>query len=319
MNIMKKMLVTGAALFVLCSGQAMAMTNLRVLAAGTLALPFRQIDAEFHRQYPNIQVEPVFGGSVKMAKMVTELHEPADIVASADYSVIPKYLYAHGTSPAYTNWYIGFVGNEITFTYTPKSKGASKINASNWYKVMAEPGVEIGRSSPNTDPSGYQIIQMLNLANSYYHDPKLEQSVLANAPQSNMRDTETDLISALQVGQIDYLAIYRSDAIQHHFEYLHLPDQINLSNARYSANYAKGKAVTKNGVVTGRPIIYALTIIKGAAHTPAAEKYVAFLLGPKGRKIMKQDGFIVMSRAYAANRQHVPQPLQKLTQAWPGK
>jgi ABC-type molybdate transport system substrate-binding protein len=29
-----------------------------------------------------------------------------------------------------------------------------------------------------------------------------------------MRDTENELISALQLGQIDYLSIYRSDALQ---------------------------------------------------------------------------------------------------------
>jgi len=48
------------------------------------------------------------------------------------------------------------------------------------------------------------------------------RSVLANAPLTNMRDTETSLISASQLGQIDYLAIYRSDAIQHKLNYIRL-------------------------------------------------------------------------------------------------
>ncbi len=316
---MKKTLLGCAILFFSLSGNAMAATTLRVLAAGTLALPFKQVNLEFNQKYPNIKVEPVYGGSVKMAKMVTELHEPADIVAVADYSVIPKYLFAHHQTPEYANWYIGFVGNAITFTYTEKSKGANRINASNWYKVMAEPGVQIGRSSPNTDPSGYQIVQMLNLANRYYHNPGLEKSILANSPVSNTRDTETDLISALQLGQIDYLAIYRSDAMQHHFEYLHLPPQINLSDPAYSSNYAQGKVTTINGVLTGKPIVYALTILKHAKHQAAAEKYVAFLLGPEGRKIMKQDGFILIHPAYAKNRQNMPKLLQEVTRPWPGR
>lgn len=49
--------------------------------------------------------------------------------------------------------------------------------------------------------------------------------VLANAPRANMRGTETSLISALQLGQIDYLAIYRSDALQHHLKFLELHER----------------------------------------------------------------------------------------------
>ncbi len=40
-----------------------------------------------------------------------------------------------------------------------------------------------------------------------------------------MRGTETSLISALQLGQIDYLAIYRSDALQHHLKFLELHER----------------------------------------------------------------------------------------------
>ncbi len=59
----------------------------------------------------------------------------------------------------------------ITFVYTDKSKYASEINSQNWYKVLARKGVEIGRSNPDTDPSGYQIVQMLNLAEKFYNIP----------------------------------------------------------------------------------------------------------------------------------------------------
>jgi hypothetical protein len=72
-----------------------------------------------------------------------------------------------GGGKVYAKWYIGFVSNAITFVYTDKSKGASKINSDNWYRVLAEPGVEIGRSNPDTDPSGYQTLQMLQLAETY--------------------------------------------------------------------------------------------------------------------------------------------------------
>ena len=65
-------------------------------------------------------------------------------------------------------WYVGFAGNAITFAYTDKSKYARDVTPQNWYKVLARPGVEIGRSNPDTDPSGYQTLQMLSLAEKAY-------------------------------------------------------------------------------------------------------------------------------------------------------
>lgn len=298
---------------------AFADTPLRVLAAGTLAVPFKEMNAAFQKKFPDVEVQAQFGGSVKMVKQVTELHQPADVVAVADYSVIPKYLFGADGKTRHADWYVGFAGNAITFVYTPKSKFADEIDGDNWYRVLTRPGVQIGRSNPDTDPSGYQTVQMLNLAGDYYKDPSLEQKVLANAPQSNIRDTETHLVSALQLGQIDYLAIYRSDALQHGFKHLDLPDAINLSNPQYAKSYANGAVETKNGRLTGKPIVYAITILNDAAHKDLAEKYVAFLLGPEGQAILKKDGFVQVSPAIAENPQAMPKALQAMVKPWPGK
>ncbi len=188
-------------------------TVLTVFGAGTLAVPFKEIGRQFQQRHPEVRVQAQFGGSVKMAKQITELHQEADILAVTDYSVIPKYLFGEGGKPAYADWYAGFARNAITFVYTDQSKFAAEISPQNWYRVLARKGVAIGRSDPDTDPSGYQTVQMLALAEKFYRAPGLAESILANAPRTNMRDTETSLISALQLGQIDYLAIYRSDAL----------------------------------------------------------------------------------------------------------
>ena len=159
--------------------QAAEPATLTIFAAGTLAVPFKQATALYEKQNPDVTVQAQFGGSVKMAKQITDLHQDADILAVADYNVIPKYMFG---TPPHASWYAGFARNAITFVYTDKSKFANEINADNWYKVLARPGVEIGRSNPDTDPSGYQTVQMLNLAETYYKAPGLEDSVLKNAP-----------------------------------------------------------------------------------------------------------------------------------------
>ncbi len=299
------------------SATAAPKVTLTLFGAGTLANPFKQLDAEFTKQYPNVTVQPQFGGSVKMVKQVTDLHQIADVVAVADYNVIPSYLFGKNGKTAYTNWYVGFATNAITFVYTDKSKFAGEITPQNWYQVLARPGVQIGRSNPDTDPSGYQTVQMLDLAEKYYNQPGLASAILANAPKTNMRDTETELIAALQSGQIDYLAIYLSDARQHNFKYLDLPPQINLSDAKYSSSYAQAKAQTANGTLTGSPIVYAVTIPNNAAHSDWAIKYLQFLLGSDGQAVMTKNGFGSVAPAYVNDISKAPPDLSKLVTAWP--
>lgn len=298
------------------TGAAAEPVTLTVYGAGTLAKPFTEMARAFEKTHAGIVVQPQFGGSVKMVKKVTVLKERADVVAVADYTVIPKYMFgAEGDAPLAT-WYAGFLGNAITFIYTPKSRFAKDIDADNWYEVLARPGVEIGRSNPDTDPSGYQTLQMLDLAAAHYHRPGLAEAILKNAPQTNIRDTETDLVSALQIGQIDYLAIYRSDALQHHFEYLKLPREIDLSDPQYAADYAKTVVHTTNGALTAKPIVYALTIPTNAPHAAAAAQFIAFVLGPEGRAISERNGFRTLSPAYAVHRDRMPEALRGLTRDW---
>ena len=108
------------------AAQATEPTTLTIFAAGTLAVPFKQVSALFEKEYPNVTVQAQFGGSVKMAKQITDLHQDADLLAVADYNVIPKYLFGN---PAYASWYVGFARNAITFVYTDKSKYAGEINS----------------------------------------------------------------------------------------------------------------------------------------------------------------------------------------------
>jgi molybdate/tungstate transport system substrate-binding protein len=308
------------------SGIAEAQTNsgnkvtLIEYGAGTLAMPFKAVNSAYQQLHPEITIQAQFGGSVKMAKQITELDQPADLLAVADYNVIPQQLYPHGgATQRYANWYIGFVSNAITFVYTDKSKDASRINSSNWYQILAEPGVEIGRSNPDTDPSGYQTLQMLQLAERYYHKAGLAQAILKNAPEKNIRDTETELIGALQSGQIDYLAIYRSDALQHHFKYLQLPVQINLSDAAYAGEYARVSVGTRNGEMQAQPIIYAVTVPLNAPHPEQASRWIEFLLSAQGQGIMQKNGFEVVKQPIASGFKDVPAELKGLVKPWPGQ
>lgn len=299
------------------AAQAAEKSILTVYGAGTLAVPFRELDALFEQQHADVTVQPVFGGSVMLARRITELGHQTDVFGVADYHVIPKYLFgAHG-GKVLAKWYVGFAGNAITFAYTSKSRYAGEVTPENWYKVLARPGVEIGRSNPDTDPSGYQTLQMLSLAEKFYSAPGLAAGILANAPRTNMRDTETSMLAALQLGEIDYLGIYRSDAIQHGLNYVHLPAKIDLSDPADAAFYKSGIAETKNGKLAGAPIVYAVTIPTNARKAGLAADYVALLLGPEGQAIMAKNGFRVINPALGAHAADMPAAIRDKVTPWP--
>jgi len=287
--------------------------TLIVFGAGTLATPFAAEIAAFKQANPGVTVHSQFGASGDMVKAVTQLHQPDDVLGVADYSLIPKLMF-----PADATWYLGFVSNAITFAYTSHSKGASGLTADNWYKVLAEPGVHIGRSNPAADPSGYQTLQMLQLANGYYNQPRLSASVLKNSPDSSVAETETSLIAALQSGQIDYLAIYTSTAQEQHLKDIALPTQINLSDPAMAAQYGKVSINAGSlGTLTAKPIIYGLTIPASAPDAALGEKFISFVLGPQGQSIMRSNGFTVISPALANPQGKVPASIQPLTTPWP--
>ena len=298
-------------------GTAAARGTLTVFGAGTLSTPFTAEIQAFTKANPSVTVHSQFGASGDMVKDVTQVGQPDDVLGVADYSLIPKLMSAPARPHA--TWYLGFVSNQITLAYTSHSKGAGQLTPANWYTVVAQPGVHIGRSNPAADPSGYQFLQMLQLAQGYYHDPGLAAAVLKNSPDSSVAETETSLLAALQSGQIDYLAIYRSNALEEHLKYIALPPQVNLSDQAMATSYAK---VTINAGSLGnkqaKPIIYGLTIPSNAPDPALAEKFIGFVLGPQGQAIMRSNGFVVINPALASSQGKAPAALQPLTTQWPG-
>src|SRR5213593_1433494 len=90
--------------------------TLIVFGAGTLATPFAAEIAAFKKANPGVTVHSQFAASGDRVKAITRLHQPADVLGVADYSLIPKLMFT-----ANATWYLGFVSNQITFAYTSRS------------------------------------------------------------------------------------------------------------------------------------------------------------------------------------------------------
>jgi molybdate/tungstate transport system substrate-binding protein len=267
-----------------CTSTSQNQTTLTVLNAGSLSKPFSDIATAFQKENPNVTVQMQSAGSVDTVKKVSQLNQTADVVATSDWLVINQYLY-----PNFTSWIGKFASNQMVIMYKNTSKNANEINATNWYQILATPGVAVGRSNPDADPNGYRVLMVWQLASTYYNNASLYNALLNNAPKQYMTQKESDLTALLQSGQIDYAWTYKSVAKQNNLPYVTLPDQINLSNKTYESNYASVNATSAGTQVNGSLIEYGITVPKNSPNPELANKFVAFILGPEGSAIMAKN------------------------------
>lgn len=268
-----------------------------VFNAGSLARPFNELLKEYQRRNPGVVPQQENSGSVEAARKLTELGKIPDVLGSADYQVIEQLL-----MPAYTTWYANFARNAMVLAYTERSKGADRIDSTNWWRILLEPGVRTGRSDPALDPNGYRTLLVLQLAERHHRQPGLAARLLAALPPRYMRPKEADLVALLQAGELDYVWSYRSIAIATGLRYVELPRAVDLSDPAFTEAYAKASVripgATRQGgdslTIRGELIVYALTIPTRAPHPELARGFARFVFSPEGRAILERNGFIVM-------------------------
>jgi len=290
-----------------------------IFHAGSLAVPLAIIEKDFEAANPGIDVQRESGGSTKMARMISELGKPADIMASADFKVIDRTLI-----PGHADWNIRFATNQLVLCYTDNSRDADQVNADNWYKVLAKKGVVWGHSDPNLDPCGYRSLMVLQLAEKYYNDPGLYDRLIANRPQKNVRPKSVELVSLLKTGNMDYAWEYLSVAVQHDLKYVVLDDHINLGNYKFDDFYKQAQVkVTgkKPGTWitrTGKSCTYGITLVKDAPNPSGAVRFLAYMLskdgGLKVLKAMGQPPFVPCRVTTAAVQNALPGGLAKLVE-----
>jgi molybdate/tungstate transport system substrate-binding protein len=293
------------------AGAVQAKQEVIIFHAGSLTVPFAEVEKRFEDLHPDIDVLREAGGSTKMARMISELGKPADIMASADYTVIDK-----GLIPAHADWNILFASNQLVLCYTDQSRFADEVSADNWYEILARPGVVWGHSDPNLDPCGYRALMVLQLTEKFHNQPGLYERLIANRPEANVRPKSVELVSLLKTGNMDYAWEYLSVAKQHGLKYVALDDHINLGNYKFDNFYAlakvkvTGKAPGTWITRTGQSCTYGLTLIKTAPNRDGAVLFLEYLLDPEqGLKTLEEMGQPAISPSQAVSdevRQSLP-------------
>jgi molybdate/tungstate transport system substrate-binding protein len=322
-------------------------TPLVVFAAGSLILPFADLEKAFESKYPNIDVQAQYHGSIQVIRHATDLHESIDVVATADASLLPMLMYTTNdpvSGMPYADWYIEFASNHLAIAYQSKSKYASEITADNWYEILARPDVRVGLADPRFDAVGYRALMLYALAGDQYNQPTLftdmfkgqftfslgifTENDLTTITVPEIVETKSDshivlrgasveLIALLESGDLDYAYEYESVIQQHGLDMVRLPEAINLGEEAYQQSYSTVQVIedfqrfaSVNPVFRGERIGYGITIPSNAPHPDQAVLFIEFLLSPEGRAIMQKNSHPVFDPAMGEDFANIPVALQ---------
>lgn len=260
--------------------------SIRLFNAASIARPLRALADSFTAR-TNITVQQENQSSLELARKLTEFNDIPDVIALADYQVFPKLL-----APKFVDGWWLFARNRIVLAYAEKSRHQDMLANDGWRKVVTMKDVEVGRSDPNTDPSGYRTLMTFQLAELHYNEPGLAQRLLTGAAEKNVRPREADQVGMLQAGELDYIWTYENLAQGAGLKFVTLPSAIDLSSANDSSLYAKasvrvaGKQRGDSVTFHGEPILYGVAVPNAAADTAAGHQFVAFLLSKDGQRIL---------------------------------
>lgn len=327
-----------------------ARVPLVVFGAGSLIAPFDALETAFEAQYPQIDVRAEYHGSIQVIRHATELGVPIDVVATADAALIPMLMTGVNdpeTGRPYADWYIRFASNHLALAYQRDSKYASELTADNWPEVLARPDVKVGIADPRFDAAGYRAFMAVALAQErarrYTYFPGLfkdqftqpvtlfldDQLATVTVPEVLetrsgshiiLRGASIQLIALLESGDLDYAFEYESVIRQHGLGMLRLPDEENLGSTEHEAGYSRVQVnldfrrfATVKPKFRGERIGYGITIPANAPHGAEAAQFIAFLLGPEGRRIMAASNHPMFDAPLADGYARMPAALQALS------
>jgi molybdate/tungstate transport system substrate-binding protein len=333
-----------------CGVRKAEPTELRVLIAGSLMVPFDELESAFEEEHAEVDVLMEGHGSIQCVRQVTELEQLVDVVAVADAALIPVMMYerlAPETGEPYASWNVRFATNELGIAYTSQSAYADEIDEENWHEIISRPGVLLGLSDPRFDACGYRALMAVQLDEKYYGDAGtfsrvfgerlgsplrlqalgagtaiIVPEVLQPQPESDLilRGSSVRLLGLLDSGDVDYAFEYRSVAAQHGLRFRELPDEIDLGDQALGDYYSQvvvrldyQRFATVKPEFAGAPIEYGITIPSNAPNPELAAEFVAFLLGASGQAVMERNEHPMILPPVADNPDALPAALQPLT------
>jgi molybdate/tungstate transport system substrate-binding protein len=326
---------------------------LTIHCATSLQFPFAKVEEDFEEAHPNVDVQIEGHGTIQVIRHVTELGKKVDLCFVADYGLIPVMMYdtkMPDSDESYADYYIRFATNTLVLAYTDHSRYADEITAENWHTILVRPEVTLGLGNPQVASIGYRAITAIQLAENYYGSPSLFHDLITanldppinsvsdgenytivvpevqnpKGDKLKLRSSEVDLVALLDSGHLDYCLIYLSNAQQYGFNYIELPDEVNLGSPQNESLYEKVEVIYQHQRFatisldrTGETIYYGVTIPKNAPNPELAEEFIVFLLGGAGKNDFTLAHHPVFDPSFTDNLAAVPESIQPLVATEP--
>ncbi|HEY2180580.1 MAG TPA: substrate-binding domain-containing protein [Solirubrobacteraceae bacterium] len=224
------------------------------------------------------------GGSTEVAAQIKGGIRQGDVFISAA-AAADKAL--EGTANGnWVSWYTTFAASPLMLAYDPSSNvGRQLAQGKPWYRVLAEPGVLVGRTDPKLDPKGLLTVEAVANAAHKLHDPALS-AALAGFPVY----PETALVGRLQSGQLEAGFFYAVEA-------------------------ASAKLRTVTLAPAYKYAQYTVTILNRAPNPRGAAALVRYLLAAQRSPRLRSSGLTANKPVFSGSVASVPQSLRRIVGA----
>ncbi len=226
--------------------------RLSVFAASSLTESFLELEQEFERAHPEVDVQLSFAGS-QVLRLQIEQGARADVFASANESHMAELVEARLVQPSQT-----FATNELVVIVPEDNPAALESFADLWRATRIVVGTE-------SVPVGRYAREVIDRASSAYGG-EFAAAVRAHvvSEEVNARLVRTKV----ELGEADAAIVYRTDAMASgSLRVIPIPPPINVR-----ARYPIGIVVTQ-------------------ADSTRSIDFVQFVLGEQGRDVLRRHGF----------------------------
>src|SRR5580658_6895184 len=294
--------------------------QLIIYRAGSLTRAFQPLEKTFTCQ-TGVQVKDMPMGSVDAGRQITAGGHSCDLYAPADYLDIDLFMKPAG----YASCDVVFAHGRMVLAYSASGLAAQKLPpiaapgsvafhapssvpkaATNWYKILTSSGVAIGGGNWYLDPGAYRAPMIFQLAAEYYRVPNLYNNLLEHLVIMGQNS------GAVLGKQFDFQFTYEHNArataaANPDYQYVDLPDDLNLSNPAKDAYYRQHAIVVLPGLgtprsastipVPGARVAWGITMLKDAPNKQNAIKFMELLLSPVGAATLNENGPDALSPA----------------------
>ncbi len=285
---LRREVLGASASLLLMPGAALAQNagsgTVNVLYAGSLVNLLEHAVGPAFTKATGAKFQGYAGGSNKVASEIKGKLRRGDIFISANPAVNNDLT--GDANGSWVSWYITFAQSPLVIGYNPSSKFAADLKTKPWYTVMQEPGIRIGRTDPKLDPKGKLTTDLMDKAAQLYKIPDLSQKVLGDAENPAQVLPEENLVGRLQSGQLDIGFFYSTETSDLKIPAIPLPAEVALS-AHYTA-----------------------TVLRDAPNAAGATRFMTFLLGAQGVRLMRAHGLDVVTPTVTGAADAVPAPIR---------